>query len=164
VNAPTILFSHKLTLRVGDHTFELFHTPGHTKAQIAVYVPEERVAFVGDTIFCECQTWFHGADPDAWLWSLDFLNTLDLDFIVPGHGPVCTKDYIPKQAAFIREWVAAVAVGIAKGWSKEECMERISFLDRFPVDIGQESSGPMVQQRAVDRIFDFLHGRTERFR
>lgn len=164
VNAPTILFSHTLTLRVGDHTFALYHTPGHTKAQIAVYVPEERVAFVGDTIFCECQTWFHGADPDAWLWSLDFLSTLDLDFIVPGHGPICNKDYIPKQAAFIREWVTAVAVGIASGWSKEECMERISFLDRFPVDIGQESAGPMVQQRAVDRIFDFLHGRTERFR
>lgn len=163
-NSPTICFSQNMTLRVGDHTFRLFHTPGHTKGQIAVYVPEESAAFVGDTIFCECQTWFHGADPDAWLWSLDFLGTLDLDYIVPGHGPICKKDYIPKQSAFIREWVTAVAVGIAKGWSKQECMERISFLDRFPVDIGQESAGPMIQQRAVDRIFEFLHGRTERFR
>ncbi|NQU16314.1 MAG: MBL fold metallo-hydrolase [Desulfobacteraceae bacterium] len=164
VNAPTIVFSHGMTIRVGDHIFELFHTPGHTKGQIAVYVPKEKVAFVGDTIFCECQTWFHGADPDAWLWSLGFLSTLDLDYIVPGHGPICKKDYIPKQGAFIREWVTAVAVGIAKGWSKEECIERISFLDRFPVDMGQESAGPMIQERAVDRIYDFLHGKAERFR
>lgn len=164
LNPPTILFSHRLTLRVGDHVFELIHTPGHTRGQIAVYVPKEKVVFVGDTIFCECQTWFHAADPDAWLCSLDLLKTLDADYIVPGHGPICNKDYIKKQSAFIREWVAAVAVGMAKGWSLQECMQRISFLDRFPVDIGQEAAGPMIQQKAVERIYNFLQGKVERYR
>ena len=163
VNKPTITFNSRLNLRVGEHIFELYHTPGHTKAQIAVYVPGEKVAIVGDTIFSECQTWFHGADPDAWLSSLDFLKTLDVDLIIPGHGPVVSKDYLAKQSAFIREWVTTVAVGIARGWSKEECIKRISFLDRFPVDIGQESSGPMIQEKAVDRIFNFLQGKLERF-
>jgi glyoxylase-like metal-dependent hydrolase (beta-lactamase superfamily II) len=163
VNGPSILFNDRMTLHVGDHVFELIHTPGHTRGQIAVYVPKEKVIFVGDTIFCECQTWFHSADPDAWLWSLDFLKTLDADHIIPGHGPICTKDYIPKQGAFIREWVTAVAVGIAKGWSKEECAKRISFLDRFPMDIGQESTGPTIQQLNVERIFDFLQGKGESF-
>jgi len=164
LNAPTVLFSHRMTLRVGDQTFELFHTPGHTRGQTAVYIPKEKVAFVGDTIFCECQTWFHSADPDAWLWSLDFLRSLDVNYIVPGHGPICNKDYISKQSSFIREWVTAVAGGIAKGWTKEECVERISFLDRYPVDVGQESAGPMIQQKAVERIFDFLLGKIERFK
>ncbi|MBU1206408.1 MAG: MBL fold metallo-hydrolase [Proteobacteria bacterium] len=164
LHPPTILFSHRLTLRVGDQVLELLHTPGHTRGQIAVYIPNEKAVFVGDTIFCECQTWFHGADPDAWLGSLDFLKTLDVDYIVPGHGPICNKDYIFKQSAFIREWVTAVAVGIAKGWSLEECIQRISFLDRYPVDIGQESAGPMIQQKAVERIFNFLHGKAERYR
>lgn len=164
LNPPTILFSHRLTLRVGDHVFELTHTPGHTRGQIAVHVPKERVVFVGDTIFSECQTWFHAADPDAWLWSLDFLKTLEVDYIVPGHGPICNKDYIPKQSAFIREWVTAVAVGMAKGWSLEECVQRISFLGRFPVDIGQEAAGPMIQQKAVERIYNFLQGKAERYR
>jgi cyclase len=164
LNPPTVLFSHRLTLRVGDHVFELVHTPGHTRGQIAVYIPKEKVVFVGDTIFCECQTWFHAADPDAWLWSLDFLKTLDVDYIVPGHGPICKKDYIDKQSAFIREWVTAVAVGIAKGWSLQECIRRISFLDRFPVDVGQEAAGPTIQQKAVERIYNFLHGKIERYR
>jgi len=163
VNPPAITFSHRMTLRVGDHVFELIHTPGHTRGQIAVYVPKEKVIFTGDTVFCECQTWFHSSDPDSWLRSLDILNTLDADYIIPGHGPICKKDYIPKQSALIREWVTAVAVGIAKGWSREESVEKISFLDRFPMDIGQESSGPMVQQLNVERIFDFLQGKAERF-
>ena len=163
LNPPTIIFSHRLTLRVGNQVFELFHTPGHTHGQIAVYVPKEKVVFVGDTIFCKCQTWFHGADPDAWLRSLNFLKTLDVDYIVPGHGPICNKDYISKQSAFIREWVTAVAVEMAKGRNRQDCVKRISFLDRFPVDIGQEEAGPMIQQKAVERIFDFLNGDIEPF-
>jgi cyclase len=41
-NKGSIVFTGDLTLRVGDHTFELLHTPGHTPGQIAVHVPEER--------------------------------------------------------------------------------------------------------------------------
>jgi hypothetical protein len=68
-----------------------------------------------------------------------------------------------KQEAFIREWMAAVAVGLAKGWSKEECVQRISFLDRFPMDVGQADMGPSVQRMNVERLYDFLLGKTERF-
>ncbi|MBL7175416.1 MAG: MBL fold metallo-hydrolase [Desulfobacteraceae bacterium] len=164
VNSPNITFSEHMKLYLGEHVFELIHTPGHTRGQIAVHVPQERIVFVGDTIFCECQTWFHSADPEAWLHSLGFLRTLDVDYIVPGHGPVCTKAYILKQSSFILEWLSAVAVGISRGWSREECIQRISFLDRFPVDIGQESSGPMVQQRSAARIYDFLQGKVPSFR
>jgi glyoxylase-like metal-dependent hydrolase (beta-lactamase superfamily II) len=136
--------------------FEVYHTPGHTKGQSAVYVPQEKIVIVGDTIFSGCQIWLNQANPDCWLQSLEFLRTLDVDYIIPGHGPVITKEYIPKQAAFIREWVTAVAAGIAKGWGKEVCIERISFLDRLPMDIGQESVGPMVQEMNVANLYDFL--------
>ena len=155
-NKPKITFTGDLTLRVGDHTFHLLGTPGHTQGQIAVYIPEERVVFVGDTIFNNCQTWIYEADPDAWLKALRRIASLNVDYIVPGHGPVCTKDYVNVQSAFIREWIAAVAVGISKGWSKEECIKRISFLDRFPVDIGQEYMGPRVQEMNVSALFDYL--------
>ena len=56
-NKGTVVFTGDLTLRVGDHTFDLLHTPGHTPGQIAVHVPEERVVFTGDTVFSGCQTW-----------------------------------------------------------------------------------------------------------
>ncbi len=155
-NKPTVTFTGDLSLRVGDHTFHLISTPGHTAGQIAVYIPEERVVFVGDTIFNNCQTWIYEADPDAWLRSLRRIALLDVDVIVPGHGPVCTRDYVQVQSAFLREWIAAVAVGIGKGWSKEECLKRISFLDRFPVDVGQEYMGPRVQEMNVTALYDWL--------
>jgi cyclase len=66
-NKGTIVFKGDVTLRVGDHTFHLLHTPGHTPGQIAVHVPEERVVLTGDTIFSECQTWLMTSDiPSGW--------------------------------------------------------------------------------------------------
>ena len=52
-NKPVVVFSGDLTLRLGEHTFNLLHTPGHTPGQIAVHIPEERVVFTGDTVFSE---------------------------------------------------------------------------------------------------------------
>lgn len=155
-NKPTITFIGDLTLRVGDHTFHLLSTPGHTRGQIAVHIPEERVVFVGDTIFNNCQTWIYEADPDAWLMALKRIESLDVDYIVPGHGPACTKEYVSVQSAFLREWMTAVAVGISKGWTKEECIKNISFLDRFPVDIGQEYMGQRVQEMNVSSLYNYL--------
>src|SRR5690606_27112400 len=65
-NKGQIVFTGDLTLRVGDHTFELLHTPGHTPGQVAVHVPEERVVFTGDTLFVECQTWLMGSNVTQW--------------------------------------------------------------------------------------------------
>jgi cyclase len=155
-NKPTITFEGNMTIRLGGHTFELISTPGHTPGQIAVNIPEERVAFVGDTVFNKCQTWHMESDIDTWIESLDFLKTLDVDYIVPGHGPICTKHEIDVQKAFLYEWLAAVSVAIAKGWSKEECVEKISFLERFPVDIGQEYMGEFVNTNNVSTLYDKL--------
>jgi len=155
-NRPSITFSEDLTLRVGGHTFELMYTPGHTVGQIAVHVPEERVVFTGDTVFCECQTWLYVSSVDQWLASLDRIARLDVDHVVPGHGPVTTKAYLAVQRAFLMEWVTVVARGIAQGWSKEECIARISFADRFPVDVGQGYMMDHIQRENVSALYEKL--------
>ena len=93
-NKGTIVFTGDLTLRVGDHTFHCLHTPGHTPGQVAVHVPEERTVFTGDTIFSGCQTWLMTSNVDQWIASLDRIRALDVDRVVPGHGPVTTKAYV----------------------------------------------------------------------
>jgi cyclase len=133
----TIVFTGDLTLRVGDHTFELLHTPGHTPGQIAVHVPEERVVFTGDPIFSECQTWLMGSNITQWLAALDRIAKLDVDRVVPGHGEVVTPAYLARQRRNLLDWAQAVADAVANGWTREETVARVNFADRYPVDIGQ---------------------------
>jgi glyoxylase-like metal-dependent hydrolase (beta-lactamase superfamily II) len=155
-NPPSITFSDRMSFKLGDHTFKLYFTPGHSPSQICVHVPEERVVFVGDTIFANCQMWLHSGDIDQLVASLKFLGTLDVDHIVPGHGPVVTKDYLNVQLGFIYEWIGAVAAGISKGWSQDECIERINFKSRYPVDIGQDESMDYIQRTNVIKCYKYI--------
>jgi cyclase len=157
-NKGAIVFTGDLTLRVGDHTFNLLHTPGHTPGQVAVHVPEERVVFTGDTIFSGCQTWLMTSDVEQWLAALERIRALDVDHIVPGHGPVTTKAYLDTQRSVLMEWKTAVAVAVAKGWSREETVARVNFADRYPVDIGQGYMMNHIQTLNAASLYDKLTG------
>jgi len=155
-NKGQLVFTGDLTLRVGDHTFHLLHTPGHTTGQLAVHVPEERVVFTGDTVFCEVQTWLMASDVDGWLAALDRIAALDVDRVIPGHGPVTTTRYLATQKAVLLDWRAAVADAVAKGWSREETIQRVNFADRYPVDIGQEYMMDYIQRHNAGALWDQL--------
>jgi cyclase len=155
-NKGQLVFTGDLTLRVGDHTFHLLHTPGHTPGQLAVHVPEERVVFTGDTVFSEVQTWLMTSEIDGWLAALDRIAALDVDRVIPGHGPVTTTRYLATQKAVLLDWRAAVAGAVAKGWSREETIERVNFAGRYPVDIGQEYMMDYIQNHNAGALWDQL--------
>ena len=155
-NKGKLVFTGDLTLRVGEHTFELIHTPGHTPGQVAVYIPEERAVFTGDTVFNGCQTWLMTSDVDQWVTALERISELEVDHVVPGHGPVTTKKYLATQRSVLLEWKSAVAVAVAKGWSRDETIERVNFAERYPVDIGQGYMMDHIQNLNAASLWDKL--------
>ena len=157
IGKPDITFSDRMTLKVGDHTFEIFDTTGHSPEQACVYCPEERVVFVGDNIFNNCQIWFHSIDFDALFKSLDWLQSLDVDYIIPGHGPVRGKECIAENKQFIYEWLSVVGDAIInKGWTRQECIDRINFADRCPVDIGQQDCMEYISTNNARIAYDYI--------
>ncbi|MBW1711301.1 MAG: MBL fold metallo-hydrolase, partial [Deltaproteobacteria bacterium] len=155
IRMPMVTFEQSMKIYSGDHEFELLHLPGHTASETAVYVPQERVVFTGgDNIFYKVQTFLHEALPNEWLDSLEILKQLEADFYIPGHGEVCMVEYLDEQAAFIREWIAAVKEAVNKGWSLEESQERISFLDRYPMGGSMEEFGRELQKMNVVRLYN----------
>ena len=153
----TVVFTGDLMLKVGEHTFHCLWTPGHTPGQLAVHVPEERVVFTGDTIFSGVQTWLMTSNLDQWLEALERIRQLDVDHVVPGHGPVVTLDYVQTQRAVLLAWKAAVADAVAKGWSREETIRRVRFDDEFgPVDVGQAYMMDHIQNQNAASLWDKL--------
>jgi cyclase len=151
-----IVFTGDVVLHVGGHTFNLIWTPGHTPGQIAVHVPEERVVFTGDTVFSEVQTWVMASDVDQWVAALNRIAQLDVDIVVPGHGPVTDLKYLQVQKAVLLEWKAMVAAAVARGWSREETIARCNMRDRYPVDIGQEYMMDYIQKHNAGILWDKL--------
>ena len=156
VKAPTITYSERLTLYFGSHTFQLINTPGHTAGQTSVFIPEEKVVFTGDNVNYKSPAFLHEAVPYEWLKSLKIIGELDADYIVPGHGEVCDRSYLPEWAEFIQEWIDAVKQAKEKGWSKEETIEKISPPSRYSMGPDGDEFARMLVTMNVTRLYDVV--------
>ena len=70
-------------LPVGDTTFEVIHTPGHSIDSICLYCEEERMLFSGDTPI-RIRT-AGGSYTEAYVKSIEKLVRRKIDVVYPGH-------------------------------------------------------------------------------
>lgn len=81
------------TITMGNHTFTLLETPGHTPGGVFFYCEQEHLAFSGDTLFKGSigRTDFPGGSMFMLIQSLRMISQLPDDTtILPGHGPQTT--------------------------------------------------------------------------
>ena len=161
INTPVVTFTESLTLRIGDHTFILMNTPGHTAGQTAVLIPEERIVFTGDNVVYQTPAFLHEALPDAWISSLQKIKLMDVDHIVPGHGATCTPDYLEEWPDYLNEWFDKVKQAIQNGWSKEESIESITPPSRYPITRGEDFIKMMVKMN-VSHLYDVFSSQEPR--
>ena len=102
---PDHAVSDGLAFALGGLNAEVLLTPGHTPANLSVWVPGEGVVYTGDCVVREYLPNLDAGAPSDWrLWldSLDRVQSLKPEFIVPGHGPVARGAEIPSALDSIR--------------------------------------------------------------
>ncbi|MBN1848968.1 MAG: MBL fold metallo-hydrolase [Deltaproteobacteria bacterium] len=84
------LFLDEGDLQVGDMKFQVIHSPGHSPGSICLYWPENKVLFTGDVVFNQGigRTDLHGGDGSLLKQSIVRLSKLDVEYLLPGHGPI----------------------------------------------------------------------------
>jgi len=89
-----------------DLKLQVFHTPGHTPGGICLYSENEKVIFVGDTLFAGSvgRTDFPGGSMTMLLQSIEqkLLSLPDDTVVYPGHGPQTTIAEEKKNNPFLR--------------------------------------------------------------
>jgi len=115
-----------LELRLPNRTFDkriVFHGSrltaevitfggGHTENDAILHLPEEKLAFMGDLLFIGHHPYLADGNSQEWLQNLAHVELLDLETLVPGHGPVggagdlaVMREYITKLEAMAAEVV-----------------------------------------------------------
>lgn len=90
---PSQTFAGSLTLEVGGRAVQLIEVgPAHTAGDLLVHVSDARTVFAGDIVFLGSTPVMWAGPVDGWIAALDRLLELDVDTVVPGHGPVTDKD------------------------------------------------------------------------
>ena len=83
---------------------------------------------------------FVNAVPREWVKSLDRLNELDVDHVIPGHGEVTDKSAFPVMKAKVQLWIDVVGAAIKAGLSAEDTRKKVAEAREF-ADLPKE--GPM---------------------
>ncbi len=100
---PTKTFSGRLTVPVGDKTVELMEVgPAHTEGDVLAYCPQDKVIYTGDILFIDGTPIMWAGPVANWIKACDTIMSLDVDTIVPGHGPITDKDGVARMQGYLR--------------------------------------------------------------
>ena len=118
--APTTTF----TDRWEKNGVELIHTGGHTDCSSIVYVQEDKTLFAGDLLFVGRFPWAGDptADPDQWITAFQKILDMDVEKIVPGHGPLCGLGEVERQLKWMKEVKWIMKGLIEEGTTEEEAL------------------------------------------
>jgi cyclase len=87
------------TLWLGNKTVRLLSTPGHSEDGMCIYIEEDRLLFGGDTVVTGIVPAIGDGDSRQLGDSLRRLSGLDINVLVPGHGPVM------RGVSAVRAWM-----------------------------------------------------------
>jgi glyoxylase-like metal-dependent hydrolase (beta-lactamase superfamily II) len=99
---PTRTFSGTLDLKVGDKAVQLIEVgPAHTQGDVLVHVPGDRTVFTGDVLFIDGTPLMWAGPVRNWIAACEKITAMDVDVIVPGHGPITDKAGVRRVAEYL---------------------------------------------------------------
>jgi len=124
---PAVTFDHHLTIDLGGRLVELWHFgPGNGAGDTIVYEPATRTAWTGNFLgHAGISPMLLEGGPGPYIASLKAMRaTLDVDQIVPGHGPIGdAQAAIAWMLGYLERLLATVTELRGRGFSLEETLD-----------------------------------------
>jgi len=119
---PHVEYQEKMTLRVGERTFELLRVRNaHSEADTAVWLPGERVLFAGSAAIPNS---LNNVRPFVTIADLlaaaRMLRSLNPEVVVPGHGSPGTTRIFDESEKYYTLLLERVTAMVKAGKSREE--------------------------------------------
>jgi cyclase len=131
---PNLTFTETMTIFSGGKRLELFYFgPAHTDGDAVVYIPEDKVAFIGDLLFLGRDPLIHRQKNGSVLGAVKTLKALlalDADIYVCGHNEPAGKAELEKGLTYIQERLDKVKALIAEKKSLDEVKKSFNIVDQ----------------------------------
>jgi glyoxylase-like metal-dependent hydrolase (beta-lactamase superfamily II) len=102
---PTRTFDGRLDIEVGGRSIELIEVgPAHTAGDTIAYVADSKTVFTGDILFIGGAPIVWAGPLENWIAACDLISALDVETVVPGHGPLTNKTGV----AQVRDYLSYV--------------------------------------------------------
>ena len=128
---PNRTFEGELELQVGDKKVILIEVgPAHTLGDAVVWVPGDKTLFTGDILFKNAHPVIWQGPVSNWIAALRRLLGMDIETVVPGHGPLTDKSGLAEQLHYLEVLTAETRARYDAGMSVEEAARDL-ILDEF---------------------------------
>jgi cyclase len=128
---PNKTFEGETMVQVGNKAVQLIEVgPAHTQGDTLVYIPTDRVVFTGDILFIGGHPIMWAGPTSNWLRACDRLLEMDVETIVPGHGPITDKKGVEQIKGYLQYIYDEARKRYEAGMSVEEAARDIP-MDRY---------------------------------
>lgn len=133
ITQPHETFLKEKRLTVGDKNVVLTAVgPAHTAGDVVVHAVEDRVVYTGDLLFSGAHPVLWDGSIDGWVAACDHILSLDIDVVVPGHGPLTDKTRVAEFRAYLLWFREEVRKRFEAGLSIQDAALEISELPDLP--------------------------------
>ena len=149
-----LTFSDRLTLYLGGKEIQiLFLGRGHTRSDTIVFLPDERIVYMGETFYFNEFPYISRGYSADWMRTIEAAEKLEADIFIPGHGFLPrdlkkTKSELRNHWQILKDVRDAVEAQVKKGASEAEALAAIN-LPQFKKFKGY----PRALKIAVRRIY-----------
>jgi glyoxylase-like metal-dependent hydrolase (beta-lactamase superfamily II) len=137
---PRVVFSQETAVFLGGAEARMHHFGrGHTNGDAVVHFPDLGVVHTGDLLVYGARLdgstlapfwdFANGGSLLEWPATLTRLLALDFDTVIPGHGPILTKDDIRTFRSKLATVIDRVRAAIAAGATRDDIAARVDTED-----------------------------------
>jgi glyoxylase-like metal-dependent hydrolase (beta-lactamase superfamily II) len=158
---PQVTFRDRLTLRLGGKEIQILYLGrGHTRGDSIIFVPQDRIAYVSELFFSDQFLYINDGYGVSWLKTLDAVEALPADIIVPGHGPIPedpkeTRQGLHRFRQMLVDLRDAVQNEIARGATEDQAAAAIK-LPQYEQMQGYKSQREVAVRRTYREIMGTL--------
>ena len=114
---PSVFVEETMLLTIDNKKVHLIsvNQKAHTESDLLVYIPNEKMIFVGDLVFNDRLPSIRDGNLQGWLDALDEVRLMDVNFIIGGHGKIVNRSSIDMTYNYIKTLREEVSASIDDG-------------------------------------------------
>lgn len=158
---PQVTYRDRLTIHLGGKEIQILYLGrGHTRGDSIVFVPQDRIAYVSELFFSDQFLYINDGYGLSWLKTLDAIEALPADILVPGHGPIPqdpkeTRQGLHRFRQILVELRDAVQQAIVRGSTEDQAAGAIK-LPQYEKMQGYASQREVAVRRMYKEMTDTL--------
>jgi len=135
---PDVTFDNSLSLFGGNREVRLTHYAGHTRGDVAVFLPAEKILITGDLL--DDMPYTGDGSPAALVKTLHEFDRLDFDLIIPGHGGIERgREHLHQVTQLFESIVSQVRDDVRASLSLADTKKKVNVEEfRVPLTGGEE--------------------------